>query len=839
MPDLDAPPYSHLKSTGLVLVRKDGKERDFVSFGNHIHFMMDLAIQPNSFLWMIGKETCASHKKLFITLGLALLICIVVGVTLGVIYGRKSNEEAEESDMWIHNVQHGISAFHSNPFGYNVYRNVMDFGCKGDGIADDTSCINTAISSGERCGFNCGSSTILPALIYFPSGRYLISSPIVMYYYSQLVGNVKDPPTIIASPEFQGSSLIDSNPPDWFINQNNFFRQVRNFVLDMTQTPITSETTGIHWQVAQATSLVNIHFIMSTASNTGHRGIFMENGSGGFMSDLKFVGGKFGMWVGNQQFLSINLSFDRCDTAIYMNWNWQWTFKNLEITNVNIGVDMSATSSPVQSNVGSILLLDSSIVNASTVVLLRNNYEPRVNDVSGTLLLDNVQINNVASVVQGTNGESLLTVTGQQTISSWGRGSVYNDDSGKGTFGSKNLPPTTKASNLLDAEGRYFQRSRPQYENLRSSDFVSVKAHGAQGNGIADDSNAVQAVINANVNNGKVVYFPSGTYVFFKTVKVPPGVRIAGEIWAVIMAGGTSTFQDANNPNPVLKIGEPGDVGDVEITDLMFGSKGAQPGAILVQWNIKQRSQGSAGMWDSHFRVGGTAGSNLKFADCPRGQSAVDHCNGVHTLLHVTSTGSGYFENVWAWTADHDLDDGVQQSQISIYTGRGVLIESLEGPVWMYGIQSEHNVLYQYQLMNAHNIFMTMIQSETPYWQPGPPAPMPYTPNPIFSDPTYGHCTPGDIKCPMSYAVRASNSSNIYIYGAGMYNFFSDYDQTCLHTEDCQTSMVELENVNNVHMYNINTKAAANMVVLDNTKVLALSAENVNGFCRTINAFLL
>jgi glucan 1,3-beta-glucosidase len=38
------------------------------------------------------------------------------------------------------------------------------------------------------------------------------------------------------------------------------------------------------------------------------------------MSDLKFTGGKFGMWVGNQQFLSVNLEFEDCDTAIYINW---------------------------------------------------------------------------------------------------------------------------------------------------------------------------------------------------------------------------------------------------------------------------------------------------------------------------------------------------------------------------------------------------------------------------------------------------------------------------------------------------------------------------------------
>lgn len=107
--------------------------------------------------------------------------------------------------MWINTVEHGISGFHENSSSYQVFRNVMDFGCKGDGVSDDTSCINMAISSGGRCGANCGSSTVEPGLIYFPSGRYLISSPILMYYYSQLVGNAKNPPILVAAPGFSGT----------------------------------------------------------------------------------------------------------------------------------------------------------------------------------------------------------------------------------------------------------------------------------------------------------------------------------------------------------------------------------------------------------------------------------------------------------------------------------------------------------------------------------------------------------------------------------------------------------------------------------------------------------
>lgn len=38
----------------------------------------------------------------------------------------------------------------------------------GDGLTDDTAAINKATSDGGRCGADCGSSTIYPAVVYFP-----------------------------------------------------------------------------------------------------------------------------------------------------------------------------------------------------------------------------------------------------------------------------------------------------------------------------------------------------------------------------------------------------------------------------------------------------------------------------------------------------------------------------------------------------------------------------------------------------------------------------------------------------------------------------------------------
>lgn len=43
---------------------------------------------------------------------------------------------------WLQNIKHqGISAFNSDPSSYQVFRNVKDFGAKGDGSTDDTAAI--------------------------------------------------------------------------------------------------------------------------------------------------------------------------------------------------------------------------------------------------------------------------------------------------------------------------------------------------------------------------------------------------------------------------------------------------------------------------------------------------------------------------------------------------------------------------------------------------------------------------------------------------------------------------------------------------------------------------
>lgn len=738
----------------------------------------------------------------------------------------------------------------------------------GDGSTDDTNAIMKAVSSGNRCEEGCDSSTVTPAIVYFPPGTYVVSKPINQPYYTQMIGDATDLPVIKASSSFTGMAVIDADPyvngVNWFTNQNNFFRQIRNFVIDITAMDMSSGA-GIHWQVGQATSLQNIRFEMVKGGGDANKqqGIFMDNGSGGWMTDLTFNGGNYGMFLGNQQFTTRNLTFNGCNTAIFMNWNWAWTFKSVTVTDCAVALNMSNLAPVNNQTVGSVMLLDSSLSTTDSAIVTAWSKDS-IPIGGGTLVIDNVDFTGSKVAVSGISGNTILA--GGSIVDNWVQGNTYTtsgapsvskrdiesesnieadtcpagevvtvtvvktvgdaeptvpathvsdrmgtstgtdapaglattvpgtdipdpaasatDPPGVGTTATGSVPqqvtgtPAPPASNpvsgagttspasspasvasriasshtsslssrpsgtpspgtcaaspvskartqatvaksskpsvLVEGGGKVFERSKPLYETVDASSFVSVKSAGAKGDGTTDDTDAIQKVLDSATSD-QIVYFDHGAYIITSTIKVPKNIKIVGEIWPLLMASGKA-FSDEKNPIPMLQVGQAGDSGDVEISDIMLETKGPAPGAILMEWNVAGSSQGSAAMWDVHFRIGGSAGTDLQSDKCAYNPNTTHNanpdCEGAFMLFHVTEKASAYVENAWFWVADHELDLA-DHSKIDIYNGRGVLIES-QNAVWLYGTSSEHSQLYEYQINNAKNVFMALIQTETP-----------------------------------------------------------------------------------------------------------------------------
>ncbi len=158
--------------------------------------------------------------------------------------GRK--RQAAATSYWYANISpKGKSPFHPKGAAYVVYKNaILDCGAKGDGVTDDTKAIQACIAAQDRCGgdsLTCASTSVMPLVIYFPPGNYLVSSNIEIYFQTNLIGDPIDRPRIIAAKSFQGLGVLSSDfyipgggGKGWYINQSNFFRQLRNFIIGMS-----------------------------------------------------------------------------------------------------------------------------------------------------------------------------------------------------------------------------------------------------------------------------------------------------------------------------------------------------------------------------------------------------------------------------------------------------------------------------------------------------------------------------------------------------------------------------------------------------------------------------
>ncbi|KAH9243231.1 glycoside hydrolase family 55 protein [Colletotrichum gloeosporioides 23] len=637
-------------------------------------------------------ESVSATPLLNITAEIAAAAALVAEADASAFSGNSTKRSVQKrGNFWMQDISHRGTSPWGDDSSYTIFRNVMDYGAKGDGVTDDTAAINKAIKDGKRCGEACNGSTTKNAIVYFPPGTYLVSSPIIVYFGTQMIGDANGRPTIKAAASFVGLGVLstdvymgdgagaDGKDNEWYVNTASFYRQIRNFKIDITSTDPNAYVCALHYQVAQATSLQFVELIAKTG--TTQQGIYAENGSGGVLADITFTGGNFGIYAGSQQFTAQRLTFNGCNTAVQIIWDWGWVWKGITVTDSSTGFVLSTM--------------------AQAIVVAPPSSTPATGSTG--LLLDNIGFSGVSQGVADTTGKTLLD--GSSSVLSWVLGPIYNGTERTWSSGSSHewmgiLP--LLGEKTIDGLPNlpYFDKAKPQYEGHSAGDFIHLKDY-AKGDGSTDDTAGVQNAFNSA--GGKIIFADAGVYLLSDTVTIPAGTKIVGETWAQFAATG-SKFGDSSKPIPMLRVGNIGDVGSVEMQDLMFTTVGPTPGAILVEWNINADSQGSAGLWDCHARLGGATGTKLTPAECPALTSGAvnDDCKTAALVMHVSRGASGYFENMWLWTADHMVEyvpcsmidqahDKNEMTMVSVYTARGLLIESTEA-VWLYGTASEHAV---------------------------------------------------------------------------------------------------------------------------------------------------
>ena len=138
----------------------------------------------------------------------------------------------------------------------------------------------------------------------------------------------------------------------------------------------------------------------------------------------------------------------------------------------------------------------------------------------------------VGGTVWAINGGAVLEAkigTGAVTETKIGTGAVTSGKIADGTIvdADVNASAGIVASKLAFTQSGTGATARTIDSKLK--DTVSVKDFGAVGDGIADDTAAIQVAVTAAISLRKAIFFPSGTYLVTDTINLPEFTQIYGE----------------------------------------------------------------------------------------------------------------------------------------------------------------------------------------------------------------------------------------------------------------------------------------------------------------------
>jgi hypothetical protein len=216
----------------------------------------------------------------------------------------------------------------------------------------------------------------------------------------------------------------------------------------------------------------------------------------------------------------------------------------------------------------------------------------------------------------------LLAGGARVVVQNWGFGLVNNATTkdGRTYFANGvNLPAMNRSSAVVGSAYDYqapnfFSRRRPKYHDIAANKVMNVETLSAKGDGVTDDTKVLNSILEGAANTSPIVYIPFGIYLVKDTIKLPVGSRIIGQVWSQIMGTGTNVsyarelmfepftdrlmqFEDESKPRPIVQVGKKGDVGIIEMQDLLVTVRGPTAGAIVIQWNVHGSVKGSAGLW--------------------------------------------------------------------------------------------------------------------------------------------------------------------------------------------------------------------------------------------------
>lgn len=550
----------------------------------------------------------------------------------------------------------------------------------GDGRSDDSAAIQEALNAASNKGEG--------GVVFLPSGRYRITRSLLVPQAVRLYGVGPTRPVLVLganTPGFQkgvANMVVFTGGDQYTVgkvpvpvksavpysenvrdaNSATFYSAMSN--VDFEIGDGNPAAAAVRLRTAQHSYLSHMDFHIGS----GLAGVYMV---GNESFDLKFYGGRYGILTEKTspawQYTLMDSTFEGQREAAIRGHEAGLTLVNTTIRNTPVGIEISR-------GYGDWLWgKDVRFENVSKAAVVISNEDNVYTQVG----FDNALAKNVPVFARfRDSGKTVAGYGPQYQISEFNYGLMLPGLNSVGKFATHVKGASLKA---LPAARTPVMRSLPA-----TAQWASVRGFGAVGDGVTDDTAAIQKAIDSQ----RVVYLPQGFYMVQDTIRLKPDTVLIGlhpGVTQLVLPNGAPAYAGADGPKALL---ESAKGGDAIVTGFGLATGEINPRATALLWKA-----GAASLVDD-IRIQGGHGTRLydgKRRD-PYQKTAnfdpVQHWDRQYPSIWVTDGGGGTFIACWS---------------PSTFAQAGFYVSNTKTPGKVYELSAEHHIRAEIVLDNVEN----------------------------------------------------------------------------------------------------------------------------------------
>ena len=567
-----------------------------------------------------------------------------------------------------------------------VYFTSDKYSLKADGSEDVSDVLQQAIND-LKTSRNFG-------VLFIPEGTYRISKTIYVPQAIRLIGYGKKRPVIVLakkSPGFQAPDSTDKGKAKYMFWFTSSLPQAGKKINDAGAGTFYSAMSNINLQIEDGNPYaVALRTHYAQHSFISHVDINIGNGKAGMfdvgneMHDVRFFGGEYGIYTTKPspgwQFMTIDTYFEGQRKAAIQTREAGLTIVRMRVKDVPVAID-------IEPNYIEKLFMEDCRFEDVSVAAVNASEE---NNAGNQISLRKVICRNVPVFIK-------YRQSGNQVTSDDNIYLVKNYLHGLQMNGLRTDPEisTIKEIEPLRHLPATFQSDIPELPNIDT--WMNLKSLGATGDGITDDTKAIQEAIDKYTT----IYIPSGWYRVSQTIKLKPNTVLIGLspiATQFILANNTEGFGSFGGPKALL---ESSKGGKNILMGIGFSTGADNPRAVACKWMAGEGSYlndvkfigGHGGM----ERLGKKTGAAADVKAYRNGNSADPSWDTQYWSLWITDGGGGTFENIWS---------------ANTYASAGTYVSNTSTPGRIYGMSVEHHVRNEVRFNNVSNFKVYAMQLE-------------------------------------------------------------------------------------------------------------------------------